>query len=282
MDGNLSQKRTEPLVSEQASMREIGKIRWSAGETFLKGGAGLRVGGKSMRIEAMMKSLVWKGLALGLMVAPALAQDAEELLERARIAATLQQTDLHGTIGKGWSKTDVSLFLRGEDIQFTTGKGAERFHMRLGDDQFDLLEIVNGETRVFPRAKLSKPIADSDLTYEDLSMRFLYWPNPSLEGDERVGGYDCWKIRVNNPGDKGDYSVVYVWVHKKFGAFMKIEGFDRTGKRLKRFEVDSVMKLKDGSYTLREMTVASMNGEDTRSRSKLRFDKPKRELGGPR
>ena len=234
-------------------------------------------------LETMMKQVIRTLLAVGLMAAPGLGQDAEQILGRARFAATLQQTDLHGEIRKGWKKmADVSLFLRGPNIQFTTGDGRERFHLRLGDDQATLLEMNGKEERAFPNEKLARPIADSDLTYEDLSMRFLYWPDPTLEGEERVGPYNCWKIRVNNPGNQGDYAVVYVWVHKEYGSFMKIEGFDRTGKRLKRFEVDSVQKLRDGSYTLKEMTVARMNGDDTVSRSKLKFDEPKRVLQGPR
>lgn len=207
---------------------------------------------------------------------PASGQTAEQLLDRARMAATLQENDLRGTIRKDRKKTDVSLFLRGKNIQFTTNDGSERFHMRLGDDQFDLLEIINGKTVRFPDKKLRQPIAGSDLTYEDLSMRFFYWPNPQLLGEERVKGYDCWKIRINNPGETGAYRVVYVWVHKKFGAFMKVEGFDRQGNKLKQFTVDDVMKLSDGSYTLKEMEVASYQGGRVSGRSSLEFDKPTR------
>lgn len=203
-------------------------------------------------------------------------QDAGQLMERARIAATLQNNDLRGTIRQGRAKTDVSLFMRGKDIQFTTGAGQQRFHMRLGDDQFDLFEIISGKTVAFPDRKLREAIAGSDLTYEDLSMRFFYWPNPKLEGDERVKTHDCWKIRINNPGRSGDYGLVYVWVHKKFGAFMKVEGFDRQGNKLKQFTVEEVMKLPDDSYTLKEMKVSTVRGGRTSSTSTLEFEKPTR------
>ena len=211
-----------------------------------------------------------------LLLGHATAQDAAQLMERARMAATLQNNDLRGTIRQGRAKTDVSLFLRGKDIQFTTGAGQQRFHMRLGDDKFDLFEIINGKTVAFPNNKLRQPIAGSDLTYEDLSMRFFYWPNPKLEGGERVRTHDCWKIRINNPGRTGDYGLVYVWVHKKFGAFMKVEGFDRQGNKLKQFTVEEVMKLSDGTHTLKQMKVSSIRGGKTVSHSYLEFDKPTR------
>ena len=234
-----------------------------------------------MMLFCMKNGWILSLLAAGLAAVPALGQDAEQLMERARIAATLQQTDLHGEISKGRTKLSIALFLRGENIQFTTGQGEERFHMRLGDDQFDLFEIVGGKQRTFPSARLSESIAGTDLTYEDLAFRFLYWPNPSLEGDEFVSRNDCWKIRVNNPGRKGAYAVIYVWIHKKSGAFMKIEGFDRSGKRLKRFEVREVQKVGDG-YTLKEMDVSTMNGDRTASRSRLSFDRPRQVMPGQR
>lgn len=232
-------------------------------------------------ISNMTKGWILKLLAVSLMVAPGWGQDAEQLMERARIAATLQQSDLQGEISKGTTRLPISLFLRGKNIQFTTGQGQKRFHMRLGDDQFDLFEIIGGKQKAFPDGKLSEPIAGTDLTYEDLAFRFLYWPNPKLEGDERVSRNDCWKIRVNNPGRKGAYAVIYVWIHKASGAFMKIEGFDRSGKRLKRFEVREVQKVGDG-YTLKDMDVSTMNGDRTASRSRLSFDRPRRVVPGER
>ncbi|WP_338687097.1 outer membrane lipoprotein-sorting protein [Haloferula helveola] len=233
-----------------------------------------------------MKQWISTTLAVAVLAMPAFSQTAEQLMERARLAATLQQADLTGNISGPGGKTNVALFLKGKNIQFQflENKKWVPFHLRLGGNQFDLFEFKDGKTLRFPNEKLRQPIAGSDLTYEDLSFRFLYWPKPSLLGDERVGPHNCYKIRVNNPGAGGAYSVVYVWVHKEFGAFMKIEGFDRNGTRLKRFEVDGVMKLSDGSYTLKEMTVATMNGDRAASRSKLRFDKPTRTApgGGPR
>lgn len=203
-------------------------------------------------------------------------QDAVQLIERARLAATLQKNDLRGTIRTGRKKTAVSLFLRGKNIQFTTNDGSERFHMLLGDEKIELREIIDNKTRIFDDKKLRQPIAGSDLTHEDLSMRFFYWPNPQLLGGERVKTYDCWKIRIDNPDRDGDYGVVYVWVHKKFGAFMKIEGFDRQGNKLKQFTVEDVMKLKGGAYTLKKMEVQSHRGGKVSGRSYLEFDKPSR------
>ena len=208
------------------------------------------------------------------------AQDASQIIERARIAATLQNNDLQGNLEKkGGDKADVMLFLKGKNIQFQysiKGRPWDIFHMRLGKDQYDLFEIEGGKTTRFPDSKLADSVAGTDLSFEDLSLRFFYWPNPILEGSENVKGEDCWKIRLNNPSKAGAYGVVYVWVHKKFGAFMMIRGHDRSGDLRKEFLVDDIMRLPDGTYTLQKMKVASMMGGRTAGISYLRFNKPKR------
>ena len=223
-----------------------------------------------------MRNFIKHALIATVLVAGVKAQDANQLLERARLAAALQNTDLRGSIRGGGAKHHVSLFLREENIQFTTGEGNRRFHMRLGDDKAELFEIVGGKQAKFPSSKLSERIAGSDLTYEDLSMRFLYWPNATLLGEDVVDGHQCYKVQVMNPTRSGSYGTMWVWLHKKFGAFMQIEGFDRKGHRIKRFEVQDVMKLPNDTYTLSKMRVSTMSGSKARSHSYLEFDKPTR------
>lgn len=209
----------------------------------------------------------------------ALAVDAKAVIEQARMSAALQQTDLNGSIRKGRTKTPLAMFLRKKDIQFQYQIGGkwQAFHMRLNDDNCELLEIVNGKTKRFDAKKLVQSVAGTDLNFEDLALRFFYWPNPKHEGDEKVNGQDCFKIRLNNPGRDGRYAVVYVWVNKKFGAFMRIRGHDRTGKLLKQFEVESVMAVGNGAYTLRKMKVDTMNDSGRVAGSTyVEFDKPKK------
>lgn len=223
-------------------------------------------------------------------LAQAAAPPAEQILERARIAATLQHTDLKGQLRTGRQKTELRLFLRGTNIQFQYLPGGQTwkiFHMRLGDGQYDLFAGKGQDLgERFPPGRLREKVAGSELTFEDLSMRFFYWPNPKLLGEERVGTQNCWKIRVDNPGKSGSYRTMYIWVHQKYGAFMKIEGFDAGGRLLRRFEVDSTMRLDDGSYTLKKMSVSSFRGAKGSERkqgiSHVEFDKPTSAPRGPR
>lgn len=211
--------------------------------------------------------------------------DANAILQGARISATLTQLDksepLNGNLSKGGKKSPIALFLDGKNIQFQFNENnAWRvFHMRLSDEKYDLFEMIDGKTQDFPAEKITQPIAGTDLTYEDLALRFFYWPNPKFEGQEDVGGQPCYKLRIDKPkGSSGKYQVVYVWVHTKFGAFMKITGHDKNGGKIKEFQVEDVMKVSDNVWTLRKMQVATCDPASGRrlSITDVTFDAPKK------
>jgi len=214
--------------------------------------------------------------------------DAAKILEGARISATLTKLDdgLSGNLRKGKTNVPITLFLKGKDIQFQFSENGgpwRGFHMRIGDENFNLSEIVDGKLKNFPAEKIVQPIAGTDLTYEDLALRFFFWPDPQLQGQEDVGGQPCYKIRVNKPkGSAGLYETVYVWVHTKFGAFMRIRGHDKSGGLVKEFEVEDIMKIADDVWTLRKMQVATCDPNTGRriSITDMTFDVPKKV--GPR
>lgn len=229
-------------------------------------------------------------IALCALALPARAQQpsAAEILAGTRMAATLAQLDkgLAGNLRQGNRKIPVVLYLKGGDIQFQFSEGGgpwQIFHMRIGDDKLSLYEMSAGKQRDFPAAKLVSPVAGTDLTYEDLALRFLYWPNPKLEGTEKVGGQECYKIRIDKPaGAAGRYQVVYVWAHTKFGAFMRIRGHDQKGGLLKEFQVEDIMQVAKDTWTLRKMQVSTHNPTNGRRTSitDVTFDSPRK--AGPR
>jgi len=176
----------------------------------------------------IIKSIALAGLAcVSLTSAVRADAAAEAILKHTRYAATLQQQDLRGNMKKNGVKTPVSLFLRGKDIQFSYQIGG-----------------------------ISQKINGTDLSFEDLSMRFLYWKKSKIEGEERISSQKCYRIRLENPGKTGDYSIVNVWVHKKFGSLMKVVGYDHRGMPLKQFQVTDLMKV-GKEYTLKRMRVDS-------------------------
>ncbi len=205
-------------------------------------------------------------------------EKAEQILEKARFASTLQVQDLSGHLRKDGKKTPIQLFLRNEDIQFQffNGKEWEKFHMRLKQGGGKLYEIKNGKTMDFDKKKLSQSIMETDLTYQDLAMNFLYWKKANVEKKDKVKLQQCDVLRLQNPGDEGDYSLVYAWVHEKYGALMKVIGYNNQGKRIKEFAVDKLMKV-NKEYTLRTMKVNTYDPSTRKltGSTYLEFEKPK-------
>jgi hypothetical protein len=224
-----------------------------------------------------MKFLIAAAALAGLAPLHAQQPDAAAMIRNIRLSATLQQVDLTGAIRKDRQPPiPVNFFVRDKNMQFRLGSG-ERFHIRLGDEKCELLTLNDqGKTAVFPAARLVEPVAGSDVTYEDLTLRFLYWPNAKLEGEERIDGEDCYRVRLDNPGREGAFGVVYVWVHKKYGAFWRIKAHDRKGKAIKQFQVSKVMQLPDGKgYTIQTMRISGLNGDGrVESITYLEFEKP--------
>ena len=238
-------------------------------------------------MKKVITSLVTVGVLAGAGVhAQVAGPSADEILKTARYVTTLQQQhDLKGHIRKDERTFPIGLYLRGQDIQFSYRQAATkkdmRFHLRLKDKHYDLLEIVNGKTTPFPEAKIGQAIEGTDLSYEDLAMRFLYWPNGQVVASEKIKGQECWVVRLANPTNQGRYSQVQVWVHKKSQALMQVVGYNAAGRSLKRFTVTDVMKVGD-AYTLQRMRVDSVDpvGNRVVGMTYLEFEKPKSR--GPR
>jgi hypothetical protein len=51
------------------------------------------------------------------------------------------------------------------------------------------------------------------------------------------------------------------------GALTRMEGYDRTGKLIKRFEVRNLQKLDDGSWALKQMRIQAMDGARSADRT---------------
>jgi len=96
-------------------------------------------------------------------------------------------------------------------------------------------------------------------------------------GEDKISRQKCHIIRLENPGTTGDYAIVQVWVHQKYGSLMRVIGYNAAGHPLKQFEVTDLMKV-NGEYTLKRMRVDSMSPDTNKSVgfTYLEFDKPKK------
>lgn len=139
--------------------------------------------------------------------------------------------------------------------------------VRYNEEGSELVESgPEGSGKLTP-ANFDKHILGSDLTYEDLALRFLYWPRAVIEGNDSIKTRDAWKLRLTAPNHRTQYGSVLVWVDKDSGGLLRVDGFDWQGKLIKRFEVVSVQKI-DGKTYLKQMRIEGFDPASGHSRSR--------------
>ncbi|NNE91212.1 MAG: outer membrane lipoprotein-sorting protein [Verrucomicrobiales bacterium] len=172
---------------------------------------------------------------------------ADEVLKLVRYSYTLYDRDFEGQLRVGFNtKIPFILSLKPEAIRFIFNDPAHVIYLDTKDKNFALYEGTGG-AKLEPVAdnKYGQKIRGTDVTYDDLSMRFLYWPDARIVDEQRVKNRDCWVVRVRNPDGKGIYSTVDCWVDKGSGGMLKMNGYNAKGRTIRRFEVLHGKKMGD-------------------------------------
>ncbi len=219
----------------------------------------------------------------GLVAAEPVPQpDAATILKAARLTAGLQQGDLDGNLEVGERKVPFHLSMAEGRLRFSFRDPEEHFSLDLGDDAFRFSETRDGKSGAMPLAKYAQAVRGTDVTYEDIALRFLFWPKAEVLATDRFKDRPAWKLRINNPRNEGLYAVVYAWVDQETAALVKVQGYNWQGRCVKQFEVTDVMKVGD-AWMLQAMRVETLDGNDkVASRTYLRLQKPDRPSAGRR
>jgi hypothetical protein len=118
---------------------------------------------------------------------------------------------------------------------------------------------VTGSSGTGQTVDFTDEIGGMGVHFEDLALRFLYWNDAVLEGEERLMLSKCWRIRVRRPERvRSLYSQVVVWVSQSNGAFLKSEGYGENGVLLKRLTVRSVQSIGQVT-TLKQLRIETMD-----------------------
>ncbi len=188
----------------------------------------------------------------------------EEILKLVRMSQALQDLQhLKGHLRNGDTGQTFPFDLTMADnvIRFVfPNPPKEIINLDLKDSGTKLTRIAAGGKVEMPLSLYSEPVRQTSINFEDLSMRFLYWPNAKVTGDDTVSWQKCWVVRVLNPDQRGPYRLVDLWVHKDSGAMIQMRAYDGQGRLLKEFKVRKAQKYKD-AYILKQMRVESYNPE---------------------
>ena len=116
---------------------------------------------------------------------------------------------------------------------------------------------ARGGTNVLKRVALKRPgpipeghVMDTDVTWLDLSMDYLWWKNPRFEAEregESVHGQQCSVILVDPPDAAAGIRLVRLWADKKNGCLLQAEELDADGRPVRRLWGTRVKKF-DGRW----------------------------------
>lgn len=182
--------------------------------------------------------------------------DAKEILRNVRIAQGAQDRTVTGRIRTGPRRIPFKLTMQEGAVRWEFQDPPQTLLLRLGQSTSTLEEITKGGKSKVSSARYDDSVRGSDITYEDLAMRFLYWKNAVVEGEQTIALTRCWKVLVAPPDPSAStYSRVRIWSAKNNGALLKCEAFGRDGKLARVFTVVSGQKSKDGLWMLKQMRV---------------------------
>ena len=184
------------------------------------------------------------------------ALSAEEILQSARMSPTARPASLRAQIRGEEKPTPLQISLKDHVITYEFKDPDQTLILKLDPGNTRLLEKKSGVTQAISGTHFHDGIRDTGVTYQDLSLGFLYWPQPLLQGEETVRTRRSWKIDLQAPVCEEIYGVARVWIDRESGAILRIEGYDKKGLLLRRFEIVSAQKI-DGLWMLKQMRIES-------------------------
>ncbi len=151
---------------------------------------------------------------------------AKEILESVRLQQAKQELELQGQLREGPVVIPFRLTQTGPVIRYSFSKPDEALQLRLGDNDSRLEEISGDRLEKIAPAQFDHKVRNTAVTYEDLSLRFLYWPNAKVIGDDTIQMVDCWRLELRAPPHQSQYATVRLWESRVAADTMAMSGRD--------------------------------------------------------
>jgi hypothetical protein len=119
-----------------------------------------------------------------------------------------------------------------------------------------------------PMPALSARVLDTDMSWLDLTLDFLWWKDARLEGEGSVLQRTCDILLVRPPSPIPGCSGVRVWLNRENNFLLQAEQLDPAGKPLRRMSVRSLEKFNE-RWFISELDVVA---EKSDFRTRLRVD----------
>jgi hypothetical protein len=216
---------------------------------------------------ALLLSIVLTGLA------PA-QDDPNKILDEIRFTQAQIGRPLSGRLRpENGDPVPFQLQLKGTEFIYTFSNPPETIRLQLSDNGAVLTDQKSSGQQQISGSKLTEQVRGTDITYEDLSLRFIYWRNAKFEGEQSVRTITCSVVLVQTDNRSSEYGTVRLWIAKDRGALIKAEGYNWQGKPVKRFEVISGQQI-EGKTIFKQIRIEKLDPQSGKvlSRTYLELD----------
>jgi len=104
-------------------------------------------------------------------------------------------------------------------------------------------------------ARLSDDIAETGLTWSDLSLDFLWWPGAEITGRERVRTRASHVVRIPAPPHHPELGGVRLWIDTSALLVVRAELLGPDSERLKRIDVDSIIEIEPDVWMVKDLLI---------------------------
>jgi hypothetical protein len=187
--------------------------------------------------------------------------DAKELLRQARMAQANLDLKFNGhlRVGAGSKKIPFILTIADGIVRYEFQDTKDTITLRMGAKESRLEETKGGKTEKITAAKFDDSVRDTSITYEDLAMRFLYWPDAKVVGEDKILVQSAWVVEIKPPaGTPTQYSKVKAYFSQNDRSLLKMQGLDANGREIRAFTARGAMK-EDGMWYLKTMEIRLYN-----------------------
>ena len=147
--------------------------------------------------------------------------EAKDILASVRLQQGQQEIDLEGQLRENEKIIPFRLTQTGPVIRYTFSNPDEALQLRLGENDSRLEEVTKSGVEKITPAQFDRKVRGTSVTYEDLALKFLYWQNGRVTGENSIRTRYCWKLELKAPSRQSQYSNVYLWVDKEGGAVVR-------------------------------------------------------------
>ena len=199
-------------------------------------------------------------LALSLMLTAltaTAAPSAKDILAGVRMQQGAQQIEVQGQLRENATVVPFRLTQSGPVIRYAFSNPDEALQLRIGESDSRLEEITREGVDRVAGAEWDQKVRGTAITYEDLALKFLYWADAKVLGEDYIHTRRVWKIEMTAPSRQSRYSKVFVWVTQEGGALLRLHGFDWNGKLAKRFDVVAAQQI-EGRWFLKQMRIEEL------------------------